>query len=79
MLHLTPKWVRLAPNRTNPGVYKITFLYILTRLIKLLLKSDQSRINLIWSQTDQSGTISESPAALLEEQTDPAMIGEINC
>ena len=39
---LAPKWVRLAPNRTNPGLFQIRFQYILA------LKSDLKKSQ-IWS------------------------------
>ena len=38
---LTQKWVRLAPNGTNPGLFQIRFQYILARRAKMYW-------NLIW-------------------------------
>ena len=34
MVGLAPKWVRLAPNRINPGLFQIRLRYILARLDK---------------------------------------------
>ena len=52
---LAPKWVRLAPNRTNPGLFRIRFHYILSRRAKRGAKSylKNSQICHMWGQSDQ--------------------------
>ena len=49
MVGLAPKWVRLAPNETNPGLFQIRFQCIWRR-VPNALKSDlkKSRICPIW-------------------------------
>ena len=53
MVGLAPKWVRLAPNGTNPGLFQIRFQCI-WRPAPNALKSDliKSRICPIWGQSD---------------------------
>ena len=45
MVGLSPKWLRLAPNGTNPGLFQMA-----TNALKSDLK--KSRICLIWGQSD---------------------------
>ena len=54
LVGLAPKWVRLAPNGTNPGLFQIRFQRIWRRAPIILLKSDlkKPRICLIWGQSD---------------------------
>ena len=54
---LDPKWVRLAPNWSNPGLFQIIFQYILRSDFSTFwryAKSDlkKSRIWPIWGQSD---------------------------
>ena len=44
-----PKWARLTPNGTNPGLFQIRFQYILARVLKSDLK--KPRVCPIWSQS----------------------------
>ena len=53
MVGLAPKWVRLAPNGTNPGTFQIRF-HCIWRGASNALKSDlkKPRICPIWGQSD---------------------------
>ena len=53
MVGLVPKWVRLAPNGTNPGLFQIRFQCI-WRTAPNALKSDLKKPGIcpIWGQSD---------------------------
>ena len=71
MWGLSPKWARIIPNGTHPGLFQIRFQYILAQRRQNVLKSDlkKSRICPIWGQSDPFWSQTYHPCYVSSDDT----------